>query len=138
MPFAGLEDGLLAAALAVVCIVLNAIDWGTLKIVGEFEKKGPLLSCFQYLYYLFGIGLVLLIVIFGQRFAEGLLGQESRIPFGGILLCCTWGMVHILSKGSLQAGLGTMIFALLYGVIYLLLNRNTKCAYAAMALAFVL
>ena len=106
--------------------------------LGELEEKGWALFFFQYLYYLFEVGLVLLIVAFGQAFAEGLLGRQSPIPFGGLLLCCTWGAVHILSRGSLQAGLGTMAFSLLYGGIYLLLGRNAGYSYTAMALAFIL
>ena len=119
-------------------MALNALDWGTLKILGELEEKGWALFFFQYLYYLFEVGLVLLIAAFGQAFAEGLLGRQSPVPFGGLLLCCTWGAVHILSKGSLQAGLGTMAFSLLYGGIYLLLGRNAGYSYTAMALAFIL
>lgn len=87
-----------AAVLAAVCVLLNALDWGTLKIVGE----------------------------------------ESRIPFGGLVLCFTWGIIHMLSQGNISTGLGVMAFALLYGGIYLLLNRDSLCAYLLMALAFVL
>lgn len=89
-----------AAVLAAVCVLLNALDWGTLKIVGEWQSKGALLFFFQYVYYLFEIGLVFLIVAFGQRFAEGLLRKESRIPFGGLVLCFTWGIIHMLSQGE--------------------------------------
>ena len=46
-----------AAVLAAVCVLLNALDWGTLKIVGEWQSKGALLFFFQYVYYLFEIGL---------------------------------------------------------------------------------
>lgn len=129
---------LVAAVLVIVCVTLNATDWETVKIVGEFTKKGPILFVFQYIYYLFEVGLVFLIVAFGQQFAESLLGRESRIPFGGILLCCTWGAIHIMSQGSLYTGLGVMVFALLFGAIYLLLSRNTKYSYLAMALAFMI
>lgn len=79
-----------------------------------------------------------MIVAFGQRFAEGLLRKEIRIPFGGLVLCFTWGIIHMLSQGDISTGLGVMAFALLYGGIYLLLNRDSLCAYLLMALAFVL
>ncbi len=126
-----------AALLAALCVALNAWDWGTLKLLGEWQAKGGALFAFQYLYYLLEVGLVVLIVAFGQRFGEGLLGRESRFPFGGVLLCCTWGAVHILSRGSVSAGLGTMAFSLAYGGIYLLLGRDLRWAYAATALAFL-
>lgn len=129
---------ILSAILVVACIALNAFDWGTLKIIGEFQKKGILLFLFQYLYYLFEVALVFLIVAFGQRFAEGLLKRESRIPWGGLLLCATWGAIHILSKGSIATGIGVMAFSLAYGIMYLLLARNTKYTYIAIAIAFTI
>lgn len=120
------------------CIILNTIDWGTLKIIGEFQNKGPLLFVFQYIYYLFEVVLVYLIVAFGQRFVEALLKKKSMLPWGGIVLCCTWGAIHILTRQSLATGIGVMAFALLYGMIYLLFNRNTKYVYIAIAIAFMI
>lgn len=124
--------------LVLICIALNAFDWGTLKVIGEFQKKGILLFIFQYIYYLFEVVLVFLIVVFGQKFFETLVKTTSLIPWGGLVLCCTWGAVHILTKGSISTGIGVMIFAFLYGVIYLLLNRNSRYAYWAMVIAFII
>lgn len=124
--------------LIVACILLNAYDWRTLKIVGEFSKKEFTEFIFQYIYYLFEVGLVFLIVVFGQKFIETLLKRKSIIPFGGIVLCCTWGVIHILSQGSITTGLGVMAFALMYGMIYLALNRNTILSFFAMLLAFII
>lgn len=129
---------LLSLVLVAACIWLNAYDWGTLKIVGEFTRKKGIEFLFQYLYYGFEMGLVFLIVAFGQRFGEGLLHRQSNIPFGGMVLCSTWGAVHILSKGSVATGLGVMAFAIVYGILYVVLNRNTKLTYLAMLLAFII
>ena len=96
----------LAIGLAALCILLNALDWGTLKVIGEFQKKGPLLFAGQYLYYAFEVVLVLLIAAFGQQFWEALRKGRSQFPFGGVVLCCTWGAIHTLSRGSLSTGLG--------------------------------
>ncbi len=128
----------LGAVLVIACIALNAFDWGALKIIREFEQKGVLLFGFQYLYYFFEVMLVFLIVAFGQQFAESLLQRKSKFPWGGILLCCTWGGIHILTQGSIATGLGVMAFSILYGWIYLLLGRNAKYAYWAMAMAFMI
>lgn len=129
---------IIAIILIIACILINAFDWKTLKIIGEFKQNEFILFIFQYIYYIFEVGLVFLIVAFGQKFAESLLKRKSNIPFGGIVLCCTWGAIHILSKGSFYTGLGVMAFALLYGCMYLLLNRNAKYSYLAMALAFMI
>lgn len=128
----------ISSVLVLICITLNAFDWGTLKVIGEFQKKGILLFIFQYIYYLFEVVLVFLIVVFGQKFFETLTKRNSLIPWGGLVLCCTWGAVHILTKGSISNGIGVMIFAFLYGIIYLLLNRNSRYAYWAMVIAFII
>ena len=83
----------LAIGLAALCILLNALDWGTLKVIGEFQKKGPLLFAGQYLYYAFEVVLVLLIAAFGQRFWEALRKGRSQFPFGGVVLCYIWSMI---------------------------------------------
>lgn len=82
--------------------------------------------------------MVFLIVAFGQKWGEGLLGKKTVFPFGGLVLCCTWGMIHIFSQGSLYTGAGVMAFSLCYGGIYLLLGRDGLKSYGMMALAFLL
>ncbi len=124
--------------LIVFCVIMNAFDWGTLKIIAEFQKKGLLLFVFQYLYYFFEVILVFLIVVFGQKFFESFLHKKSNIPWGGVVLCCTWGAVHILTKGSLYTGIGVMVFSLLYGLMYVLLERDTRWVYLGMVIAFVI
>lgn len=128
----------LAIGLAALCILLNVLDWGTLKVIGEFQKKGPLLFAGQYLYYAFEVVLVLLIAAFGQQFWEALRKGRSQFPFGGVVLCCTWGAIHTLSRGSLSTGLGVMAFGLMYGAIYVLLGRDARTSYLAMLAAFVI
>lgn len=129
---------IISIVLMIACIVLNAFNWGNMKVLVEFQNNGFLLFVFQYIYYCFEVVLVILILTFGQKFGEALTGKVSSIPWGGIVLCCTWGAIHILTQGSFYVGVGVMIFALVYGVIYLLLNRNFKYAYIVIALAFMI
>ncbi len=133
--FRGLLGGIFWVA---ACIALNVWDWGTLKIIGEFQQKEPIVFIFQYLYYAFEIGLVFLIVAFGQGFGEKLVGRKTRFPLGGLVLCVTWGGIHILSQQSVYTGLGVMAFGILYGLIYVSFGRNAKYSYAAMLLAFII
>lgn len=129
---------ILTIFLVIVCIILNALNWDTLKVIGEFQTKSILIFVFQYIYYLVEVMLVYLIVAFGQKFFESLTKTGSYIPWGGIVLCFTWGAIHFMTQGNLSDGVGTMIFSLIYGSIYLLLNRNTKITYLALVLAFVI
>ena len=61
---------IIALILVIACILLNAYDWGTLKIIGEFNQNELIAFIFQYIYYVFEVGLVFLIVVFGQKFGE--------------------------------------------------------------------
>lgn len=126
-----------AVALMILCITVNAFDWGNLKLIGEFQNKSLMVFIVQYVYYMFEIVLVYLILVFGQNFVEKLLHRSSNMPWGGVVLCFTWGAVHMLSKGSITTGLFVMGFSLIYGIIYILLGRNTKWSYLVILLAFI-
>lgn len=129
---------LISIVLIIVCVVMDVFSWGTLKTIAEFHSNGLFLFLFQYLYYFIEVVPVLLIIIFGQKFVEEILKKKSKIPWGGVILGCTWGAVHILTQGSIETGISVMMFSLIFGEIYLLLNRNTKWSYLAVAVAFML
>lgn len=131
------KNWLLAVALAGVCIASNAWSWGTLKILGEFASKTPVLFAFQYLYYIFEVFLVLSVVIYGQKAGEMWFGK-GNVPWGGVLAGITWGLVHALTKGSLLIGLEGMMAGILYGCIYLLVKKRAVYAYPLIFFAFSL
>lgn len=127
----------IALGLVAVCIALNAWSRGTLKIYGEFASKELSVFIFQYFYYIFEIFLVLSVVIYGQKSGEMWFGQ-SKMPWGGILVGLTWGLVHALTKGSFFIGLEAMVAGVLYGCIYLLMKKRAVYAYPLILLAFAL
>lgn len=132
-----LLNWVIAILLSAICIASNAWSWGTLKILGEFASKTPLLFVFQYIYYIFEVFLVISIVIYGQKAGEMWFGKD-KIPWGGILVGISWGLVHALTKGSLFIGLEAMVSGILYGCIYLLMKKQAVYAYILILLAFVL
>ena len=98
---------------------------------------GPVRFCFQYLYYAFEAVLFTLMIVFGQRACEGWFGRPG-FPYGGIAVALTWGLAHILTKGSVAVGLLSALAGFLYGVIYLLVNRDLRKAYPILCLLFML
>ena len=125
----------LAFLLVAVCMGINAFGWGTLKVIGEFSRKPIEMFLLQYIYYFFEVVLVLLIVCFGQRAGEEWF-HLTKIPWGGITVGLTWGLVHALTKGSISVGLSAMFAGVLYGVIYLLLKKKVPAFYLLILLAF--
>lgn len=128
---------MLILAGVVCCLVSTWIDWNGSKVLAEFQKKGPLLFSFQYIYYLFEVVLVLLVIVFGQMAFETWFNAE-QIPFGGILVALTWGLGHWMTKGSLATGLYTAIGGLVFGSVYLWTNRNVKLSYLLLCIMFIL
>lgn len=138
IPAKGWKDAWICLAL---CKVMTFIDWHTLKIIGESRGQDLSRIVTQYIYYIFEVGLVLLIILYGQKAAEVLLGRESCIPFGGILLALTWGMFHFISGGvgiEWWNGISCMIFSILSGLIYLKLKRRPMCSYLMIAVGYLL
>lgn len=120
-----------------VSIASHYIDWGGFKIVLEFQKLGVVKFVFQYIYYLFEAFLISLIIIFGQKAFEKWFGKVN-IPYGGIVLALTWGLMHIISKGSLSVGLLSAFGGFLYGSAYLVVGKDYRKALPLMSLMFIL
>ncbi|WP_343209373.1 hypothetical protein [Anaerolentibacter hominis] len=123
------------------CKIMTFIDWNTFKILGEAEGKSVFQFCAQYLYYVFEVGLVLLIILYGQKAFETRLKRESRIPFGGLVLAMTWGVFHFVSRGvglELWNGISCMLFSVLSGIIYLKLRRRPAFSYLFIAVGYLL
>lgn len=118
-------------------IITSVMDWGGFKVYMEWKSRGPLLFLFQYIYYMFETSLFTLILVFAQIAFETWF-KNRKIPYGGIILGLTWGLAHIFTKGNLAIGLEGVVIGLLFGSLYLLLNRNLKWTYVLLFLLFVL
>lgn len=134
-------DWLFAGTALICCKVLTVIDWHTLKIIGESKGKELYQITTQYVYYLFEVGLVLLIIIYGQKAAESLLGRECEFPFGGIVLAVTWGAFHFVSRGvgiEVWNGVSCILFSMLGGIMYVKVKRRYIFAYLLLAIGYLL
>lgn len=121
----------------VVSIASHYIDWAGFKPFIEFQKLGLVKFIFQYLYYFVEAFLISLIVIFGQKACEKWFKNEV-IPYGGIVLALTWGLMHILAKGSLAVGLLSAFGGFLYGSAYLVVGKDYRKALPLMYFMFIL
>lgn len=121
----------------IVSIAVHYVDWEGFKFLLEFQRLGMLKFVFQYIYYLFEVFLISLIVIFGQKACEKWFKNEA-IPYGGIILALTWGLMHIVSKGSVAVGLLSAFGGFLYGAAYLVVGKDYKKALPLMYFMFVL
>lgn len=128
---------LFCLALIVLITFGNWLDLGTLKVYNEFVKLGLVKFTFQHIYYFAETMLFTLIIVFGQTAMEKWFHREN-FPFGGIVVGITWGLVHWLTKASLLIGLEGIVVGFLFGSIYLILGKDVKKTYFALAIAFIL
>lgn len=124
-----------------VCLLISVashyMDWDGFKPLIEYQRLGMLKFAFQYIYYLFEAFLISLIIVFGQKACEVWFKNEN-IPYGGIVLALTWGLMHIASKGSVAVGLLSAFGGFLYGSAYLVVGKDYRKALPLMSLMFVL
>lgn len=129
------------------CIVVSFISWDfVFKPIAEWNSKrntfgsgGAVAFMFQYLYYLVESVLILLVVCFGQKFGETVFRFKNTalIPWGGFICGLTWGLGHVFSQ-NLATGLQLWLITVFYGIAYILLRKNVKYTYVAIALMFIL
>ncbi len=120
-----------------ISVTISYLDWGGYKAVKEYEHNGTVKFIFQYIYYFAETGMILLIIIFGQRAFE-IWTKKKSIPWGGMLCALTWGIAHLISRGYFDPanGLLSMLSGFLFGAAYLLTNRDAKISWIVLFLMF--
>lgn len=127
---------ILAIVIMIVYFIIKYFVIGGIKPINELKDLGVVKFIFQYTYYFFETILILLTISFGQKFMEGI-SKNKIIPFGGLILAFTWGLMHILTQ-NFATGIFAFISAIIYGIVYLLLNKNSKYSYLSILLMFIL
>lgn len=125
------------AACMLFQVTSSYISWNGSKVVKEFYANGWLKFIFQYIYYVFETGLFVLIIVMGQKAFEKWFKNE-KLPYGAIVVALTWGLGHIFTKSSIEIGLLSALSGFIFGVVYLLVNRDIKKTYVLLFLMFVL
>ena len=122
--------------MIIIFLIAKCCFFNSIKSIDEFNNLGIIKFIFQYIYYLFETILILFTISFGQRFFEGI-SKNKIIPYGGLVLAFTWGLMHILTQ-NMATGIFAFASAILYGIVYLLLNKNTKYSFIGILLMFSL
>lgn len=130
------KQWLLAIVIAIIAIVITTIVGDGFKPVREYINNGIVKFIFQHIYYLFEVALILLTITFGQKFAEAMT-KRTGLPYGGLFLGLTWGLIHILTQG-IMTGIYALTMSILYGMVYILLKKNFRYAYLLIAAMFIL
>lgn len=122
----------------IICsIIYTSYTWGGFKSAIELRNNGNIKFIVQYIYYAFESMLILLIITHGQKAFDKSVKKCISLPVGGFLLAVTWGGIHILTQG-VSTGIYACIQSLLFGMMYLVLKKDIKLSYMAIAFMFML
>lgn len=123
--------------LMIISVTYTSFVWNGFKPAIEYASIGLTKFILQYLYYAFESMLIVLIIEYGQMAFEKVFKKEVTLPLGGIFLAITWGLIHIPTQGF-ATGVYTVVQSLLFGLIYLALNKNIKVSYVVITFVFMI
>jgi hypothetical protein len=106
------------------------------RFVGEYGELAWVALVLQWLYYAAEVLVMALIIAFGQRAGELRFGRPA-VPWGGLLLALTWGLVHIAVQG-VATGLYGIVVSIAFGTIFILTGSRLRRSSVLLVLAFVL
>ena len=132
-----LLPAILSFVLFLGMLIISYLGWNGLKILKELNNLGLARFIFQYIYYVVETLLVILIIVFAQKAGE-LWFKNPLIPYGGIFVALTWGLVHMLTKGDVLTGIIVAIGGLIFGSMYILMGKDLRKAFPLICLAFIL
>lgn len=107
-----------------------------IKLKYKYKEYGLHIYIVQNIYYLLEAMLITLIIVFGQRWGE-LKFKNIRIPYGSIVLCLSWGIVHILIQ-DISTGVFAIISSLIVGIGFLLCKKNLILTYILAVCVFII
>jgi len=136
---------LLAVVIALLATILKMLlmKQETPKFISEYAAFiqssgyiGVVGATLQHLYYFAEMILCCYMLRVFQKAGEELFGFE-RIPYGGIILGVLWGLiVHTISK-DISVGIYMLILSVVWGVMYLVSQKNRWLTYCLMTFMFI-
>ncbi|MDJ0350782.1 hypothetical protein [Cryobacterium sp. PH29-G1] len=102
----------------------------------RFGDAGTVAWLVQVAYYFAELVVIVLIIGFGQRAGDRWF-QPEWIPWGGIMLAMTWGLVHFLTQDP-STGIYGVALSLVMGTIYVLTGKSLLITYPILLVIFIL
>lgn len=135
-----------SAAIVALIVMTLAAQWilrgGMLPPFAEyaafsdrFGDAGLALWLVQVVYYVAEVGVMVLIIAFGQRAGERWFALPW-IPWGGIVLALSWGLVHFLTQDA-ATGVYGIALALIMGSVFVLARRSLLVSFPLLVVMFV-
>ena len=96
----------------------------------DFRREGWFQFIFLYVYRLFETVLLLMAAAFFQEGCERIIKLENKhVPWGGLLLALTWGLIHLITTRDVVMALFCTALAFFIGCAYLASHKNIYISY---------
>lgn len=128
---------LVSIGMVLGVVVSKIFVFGGWKLMTDFYRSGWFQFIFQYVYYIFEVFMLGMVVVFAQTACEKFT-KLDKIPWGGLVLALTWGLSHIITQSSVAIGLAYTAYAVIYGLVYLLSEKNIYVFYSLALVMFLL
>ncbi|MDJ0318854.1 hypothetical protein [Arthrobacter antibioticus] len=134
----------LAVAALIVLTLLGQwlVRGGVLPPVAEHDAflelygdAGTIVWLVQVLYYFSEAIIIALIIGFGQAAGERWF-VARWMPWGGIMLALTWGLVHFLTQ-DISTGIYGIALSLVMGTAHVLIGKNLLLTYPILLVLFI-
>ncbi len=102
----------------------------------KYKEFGLITYIMRNLYYLLESMLITLIIIFSQEWGEKKFSNR-KLPYGGIVLCLSWGLIHILTKG-LMTGLYAAAISIILGISFVSYKKNIIFTFILVLIIFLI
>lgn len=133
----------IAVLIAVTWVGQWALRGGVLPPVAEhaalmerFGEAGLTAWIVQVMYYVAELSVMILVIGFGQRAGKQWL-RGRWLPWGGVTLALTWGLVHFLTQDPATGAYG-MVLSLVMGSVFVLTGRNFLLTYLVLLALFII
>ena len=102
----------------------------------RFGHAGTAAWLVQVAYYCAEVAVIVLIIGFGQRAGDRWF-RRQWVPWGGIMLAMTWGLVHFLTQDA-ATGIYGVALSLVMGTVYTFTGKSLLTTYPLLLVVFIL
>lgn len=132
-----LKKCVLVFFVILIIIILRNIIINNIKIIHNIKYLGVIISILKYISSILTVILMYFSINLIQYFFESNL-KITWLPYGGAILGIIRFIIIFIASHELKASFLAFGISIIYGIIYLIFNKNTKYSILAILMLYIL